>query len=127
MTKGSGLKKNVSSAILMLQEEGTLEKLKQRWFLNATECLTGTKDADQESEDDTATRGENTKLNLMHGQNILIKCTITLHFLATSDHFYKLLEILQTRNPTNKKSYRETFRTQRNNPFSNNDATVFNA
>ena len=87
MTKGSGLKKNVSSAILMLQEEGTLEKLKQRWFLNATECLTGTKDADQESEDDTATRGENTKLNLMYGQNILIKRTIKLHLLATSDHF----------------------------------------
>ena len=58
MTKGSGLKKNVSSAILRLQDNGKLEKLRQDWFLNATECVTGTKDKDQESEEDTATRGQ---------------------------------------------------------------------
>ena len=58
MTKGSGLKKNVSSAILMLQEDGRLEKLRQKWFLNATECVTGTKDTDQASEEDTSTRGQ---------------------------------------------------------------------
>ena len=57
MTKGSLLKKNVSSAILMLQEDGRLEKLRQKWFLNATECVTGTKGSKDDSDVDQNTKG----------------------------------------------------------------------